>query len=126
MFKPMLNISLVSLICLLSTTSQAELTDPMQPQWSLGTSNSNGAKKPTKPSQPDVTFILQGVSIIGSNSKAKINNVWLKPNERLSGARLLKIGPATAVIIYKGKRKTLTLYNQKSEISVVNSLQETP
>ncbi len=128
MFRRIIVVVMLCSIC----SAYSEVTDPTQPQWPGGISplqkadkaQTNTDIKPTEAPKPDTVFQLQAVSIIGDKQRAKINGQWLEPGQTIESAELTHVTSVAAVIVYKGKRKTLNLFQQQAEIIVLDSVQE--
>jgi hypothetical protein len=52
---------------------------------------------------------LQGIFYSARDASAIVSGVMVHENERVAGAEVIQITPATVVLEYKGQRRTLVL-----------------
>jgi hypothetical protein len=52
---------------------------------------------------------LQGIFYAAKDASAIVSGVMVHENERVAGAEVVQITPATVVLEYKGQRRTLVL-----------------
>ena len=102
------SVVLIAALTCATSYGQADFRDPTQPMDGGSISHNNAKAEPLK---------LNSILISAERKVAVINGLPVQINERVAGAKVIKILDDRVVVVYEGKEQTLLLRKQIKQLS---------